>query len=637
LPYFHNFSGDFLSETTIFYLTFSWGGGRIRLEMAMTFTARITTGQRIPYRGEDSVHHKLYSLIVLQILFSTLFFLLYFGIHIVQEYKNSQRNILHVASLLFHDIAAKITIAEEITRFPIANAGANLMPALYRIGKGYPSSDFWYNQEIYATMRTYLNQNPFIEDIGVYDLNGIGINAGRSQESFYDGRINMNSSWVTHCLAKRGAAVFIDQNEFQETDLPAISQNLFYVVRTIMNGYTVKPVGIITVSIRRDGIDRNFDNLKIFSNQEYVFTHNGKSLIHIFDDRIDLKVINTLDAGEQSSTLRVSRVATYVYNYFKFDEDWAIVIRSRFTDLIRGLLRIIIPFFIVIVATVAFIIRVFTQILKSVLTPLEKLVETCDKMEGYTFPAVSESDLPQELKRLFSSFNAMRNRINMLVNEILVKDILKRETELQMLRMQINPHYLYNILECMHTRAYSNHDYDVSTMAELLGRNLQYGLKNINEEVAIETEQDQAKQYANLLFYHYGDNIKINFYIAADIMKCRVIKLILQPVIENSMKHGLIAGKQLCVDILGYVNGNNIEISVSDDGAGIGKKHLADIVSGLENGSGSTVGLQNVHRRLKLSYGQGYGVTINSVLGQGTTTVIKFPFNDREEVCQYNC
>jgi two-component system sensor histidine kinase YesM len=603
----------------------------------MTFTAGRTTGQRSRTGGVNSVHRKLYGLIVLQTLFFALFFLFYFASNIVQEYNNSKRNILHVAALMFHDLVSKITIAEEITRFPVVNAGHNLMPVLYRIKKGYPSSDYWYNQEIYGIMRTYLNQNPFIENIGIYDLNGVGIHAGRIQGNFYDGRINMNSPWVAKCLAKRGAAVFIGQDEYQETDLPKTSQTLFCVSRTIMNGYTVKPVGIITVSMRREDIDRNFDGLKIFSGQEYAVTHNGERLIYIFDDKADLGPVIMPDSGGQSTAVGVSQGTAYMYNYFGFDDGWAVAIRSEFAVLIRDLLRISVPFFIAIVFIAAFVVQIFVRVMKSVLNPLEKLVEACDKMEGYTFPAVSESDLPQELKRLFFSFNAMRNRINMLVNEILVKDIVKRDIEIQMLRMQINPHYLYNILECMHARAYSNHDYDVSTMAELLGRNLQYGLKNINEEVAIEIEQDQAKKYVHLLFYHYADRVKVNFCVAADLMKCRVIKLILQPVIENSIKHGLLAGKQLSIDILGYRSGNDIEISVSDDGAGIDKKHLAGILDSLEHGGGPAVGLQNVHRRLRLSYGQEYGVAINSIFGRGTTTVIKFPFNDKEEPCQYNC
>jgi two-component system sensor histidine kinase YesM len=585
------------------------------------------------HRPDDqSITKRLGGIIVLQVSVFTFFFFLYLSSQVLHQYNNTKRGIFHMAALAIQDIVSKIAIAEEITRFPIIGAGDNPTPLIYRLKRGTPAADYQYTREVYEIILNYLNQNLFIDNIGMYDLDGKGIYVSRNQGVFYNSKIDMKSSWVIDSLAKRGGVTFIAQDDLPKTNLPKSSQALFCVSRTIMDGFTVKPAGIITVSILRSVFDKNFEAIKIFGDQEYAFLYREKNLICLFEDGIDYELINRMPPGKQNTTNLFLDGTAYVYSYLKADKDWTIVIRTKGMMIIGNLLRISIPFFIVIVFAIVFTLRIIMGIVKSVLDPLNKLVEICDQMEDYTFPAVPDSVLPRELKRLFLSFNAMRSRIDILINEILANDILKRDIEMRMLRMQINPHYLYNVLECMHIRAYANHDYDVSTMAELLGKNIQYGLKNISEEVTIGTEQRYAKEYVHLLSYHYADKIKVNFCIDRDILEFKAIKLILQPIIENSIKHGIIPLKQLNIDIMGYQNGNNIELSIFDDGAGIEPEKLRAIVDGIESGNTAAIGLQNVHRRLRLCYGEGYGITLKSIVGQGTTTVIKIPFGSQGNV-----
>jgi two-component system sensor histidine kinase YesM len=537
-----------------------------------------------------------------------------------------------MAALVVQDIVSRIAIAEEITRFPIIGAGDNPVPLIYRLKKGTPAANYQYTREVYEILINYLNQNSFIDNIGMYDLDGTGIYVSRNQGIFYDNKIDMKSFWVADSLARRGGVTFITQDDLPKTNLPKSSQILFCVSRTIMDGYTVKPAGIITVSILRSIFDNNFEAVKISNDQEYSFLYQGKCLIYLFEEGIDYGLVNRMPPGGQSTVNLLLDGTAYIYNYLKTDNNWTIVIRTKYMGVIWNLLQASIPFFIIIVLIIVFTLRIIMGIVKNILDPLHRLMETCDQMEDDVLPMAPDPVLPQELKQLFSSFNAMRNRINILINEILTKDILKRDIEMRMLRMQINPHYLYNVLGCMHIRAYANHDYDVSTMAELLGRNLQYGLRNPNEEVTVDTEQKYAKEYVHLLFYHYADQIKVNFCIDRDILECKVIKQILQPIIENSIKHGIIPQKQLGIDVMGYRDGNDIELSIFDDGAGIKPEKLQIIKDGIENGDITTIGLQNVHRRIKLRYGEGYGITLKSIASQGTTTVIKIPFKNQGDV-----
>ena len=104
-------------------------------------------------------------------------------------------------------------------------------------------------------------------------------------------------------------------------------------------------------------------------------------------------------------------------------------------------------------------------------------ITTCNAFETDYVPTLPALSLPLEFHEVLLSFNHMSDKINTLIHEILIKDLEKRETELQLLRTQINPHYLYNTLEVIHLAAYKNNDLQVAAMAELLGKNLQYGLR----------------------------------------------------------------------------------------------------------------------------------------------------------------
>lgn len=122
-----------------------------------------------------------------------------------------------------------------------------------------------------------------------------------------------------------------------------------------------------------------------------------------------------------------------------------------------------------------------------------------------------------------------------MIHEVFVKQQEKQETELQLLRTQINPHYLYNTLEIMHMKAYMCQDYETATMAELLGQNLQYGLRNTTKEVPLEEEIHQLNIYRAILAYQYNERIQFNICIDRELYSCHVLKLVFQPIVENAV------------------------------------------------------------------------------------------------------
>lgn len=216
-----------------------------------------------------------------------------------------------------------------------------------------------------------------------------------------------------------------------------------------------------------------------------------------------------------------------------------------------------------------------------------------------------------------------------------MKDLEQKNTELQFLRSQINPHYLYNTLEVMHILAYKNKDYDVATISELLGKNLQYGLRNPSQKVTLQTEISHLKKHLEILSYQYKNKLLFNIFVPEEILNCSVIKLLFQPIVENAVCHGFCDSAQiLTIDIYCYRNKDQLVLTISDNGIGMEVETLRTIQAEITSESSEHIGIKNVARRLELNYGSESSFTINSKLGEGTTVTIVLPYREMTEIAE---
>ena len=160
--------------------------------------------------------------------------------------------------------------------------------------------------------------------------------------------------------------------------------------------------------------------------------------------------------------------------------------------------------------------------------------------------------------------------------------------------------------------AYNKKDYDVSRMAELLGKNLQYGLRDTNRTVSLSTELEKFREYFDLVSYHYQERAQLAVFFEDGIMDQEVIKLLLQPLVENALKYGFRDSQtKLRIEMLGYRREDCVYITVSDDGAGMSSSKLYIIRETLKGREQTnSIVLQNVNRRLKLVFGEAYGLSV---------------------------
>ena len=265
---------------------------------------------------------------------------------------------------------------------------------------------------------------------------------------------------------------------------------------------------------------------------------------------------------------------------------------------------------------------------RSITLPIQKLRDSMKKVQEGDF-SVSDVvvDSKNEIGSLTKSFDVMTHRIHELMEQNVHEQEEKRKSELKALQSQINPHFLYNTLDSIIWMAEGKKNEEVVLMTASLARLLRQSISNEDEVVPIANEVEYARGYLTIQKMRYKDKLEFQIEVDSSILYIPLIKLVLQPIIENAIYHGLKykESKGLLL-VKGFMKDGNAVLQVIDDGVGMDEETLAHIYDKHKvNYHSNGVGVYNVQKRLKLYYGEDYGITYTSELGKGTTATITIP------------
>ena len=257
---------------------------------------------------------------------------------------------------------------------------------------------------------------------------------------------------------------------------------------------------------------------------------------------------------------------------------------------------------------------------RSITLPIQKLRDSMKKVQEGDF-SVSDVvvDSKNEIGSLTKSFDVMTHRIH----ELMEQNVHEQEA----LQSQINPHFLYNTLDSIIWMAEGKKNEEVVLMTASLARLLRQSISNEDEVVPIANEVEYARGYLTIQKMRYKDKLEFQIEVDSSILYIPLIKLVLQPIIENAIYHGLKykESKGLLI-VKGFMKDGNAVLQVIDDGVGMDEETLAHIYDKHKvNYHSNGVGVYNVQKRLKLYYGEDYGITYTSELGKGTTATITIP------------
>lgn len=254
----------------------------------------------------------------------------------------------------------------------------------------------------------------------------------------------------------------------------------------------------------------------------------------------------------------------------------------------------------------------------------------------YVLNAYREGDLHKRIKyrgkdefsQIATALNDMGENIDMLIKEVYLTQLQKKEAELEILQSQINPHFLYNTLSSITQLAKFGQNDKLQQMVLELAKFYRLTLNEGRTMIPVPTEIEQANAYLEIQKIKYGDRLEVMFDFDTEIWPYETIKLILQPFIENVLKHAW-CGDHIHLRIVGRKEGDNILFRIIDDGIGIRQERIDQIFDS-KGHTNTGYGVRNVDQRIKLQYGPEYGVTIFSRVGIGTSVQILIPAKKRK-------
>lgn len=300
-------------------------------------------------------------------------------------------------------------------------------------------------------------------------------------------------------------------------------------------------------------------------------------------------------------------------------------------------MKVTIYIVLVVILFVIFISFLFNYTISK---PIKTLSRTMKEVEKGNFAVtVKGSSHKDEISILNRSFNFMIKKIKEMIQTEYELKLRNNEVQFMVLQSQINPHFLYNTLQTIGGKAILNGEYEINSMCKALSDIFRYSIKSSNQETTIDEEIQHMNNYLYIQKIRFQDSVASDINIEQGVGSSKILRLVLQPIIENSIIHGLEKSgmENILITVSIWKQENNIIINIEDSGPGIKYEKLQEIRLQLEKepvvlysglSGRSSIGIRNVHARLKLFYGEEYGIiSIDNKESGGLRIKIAIPYS----------
>ncbi|WP_180951159.1 sensor histidine kinase [Marasmitruncus massiliensis] len=434
---------------------------------------------------------------------------------------------------------------------------------------------------------------------------------------------------------KNGQAVWLGMVDELSGKRDEVGKQVISVASAIVNPATEKTEGILLIELDPDSFSSMLlNNYNTYQNQ-YTFIIDKKWEVICSNKLIDSQWVDLIaaefDLGNRRFEMNWQGKDYYVcgqYNGVTGWETFSVIAKDNIFTQTKELLQLIKAFVILCTFGVSMIIMAISYTMTK---PLQQLSEAMRRLQAGDFSQQIKTERRDEIGRLISSFNYMAKKIDTLINEVYQEKIAQKNAEIKALQSQINPHFLYNTLDSINWMAIDRGAYDVSDIIIALGDLMKYSVDQHSSMVRLEQEMRYVVSYLRIQKNRLEEKLQYEIEIPVALITCLVPKLMLQPIVENAITHGIEPMKQGgLIRIEGRESNGIIYIEVSDNGKGMDQETLERIMHHIdhEDEGFTNIGVRNVHKRIQLHYGDEYGLEIESAPGKGTKIIIRIPHRE---------
>ena len=456
-----------------------------------------------------------------------------------------------------------------------------------------------------ASQQVWVNYIVFTDLYGhVYQLNNI--NQGTYDfYMYYADKDILKEDWVKAANEAKGREVF-----FKDSILAVGSKAGFCYAKYMINPSDGEGMGYMVVGLSQKLLGKSFvmGNEGFNSSNFMVLDEDGELIYFVGNEERKTAIMEAFSNPEKNSLYLFSSVTNYTTGWSIVN----VVEKNELSEESKGirLLSFLVAGCVLIVGFI--MARIISRTISQPLKQLENTIAQVGEGERH----ITEEFDYSEVGRIGQKFKEMVNTNLELSEHLMAVKLNEREAELLLLQSQINPHFLYNTLDSLYFVAIMHGDDQMAEMVEALSDNFKLALNNGNKYIKVADSVKWMQGYMKLQNMRYNNRFELFVDISREILQRETITFIFQPFIENAMYHGLEPkiGKGK-ISLRGWQEQNDMIFTIKDDGVGI------DDMSRLENG----YGVRNVIERIKLNYGEKYGVTFESSPGKGTKVTIVVP------------
>lgn len=417
----------------------------------------------------------------------------------------------------------------------------------------------------------------------------------------------------------------------------------FTVSRNIMNTSTIENasseiLGTLYIDISEEYLDSIINETRLEEgSQIYIvdkslrqFAYNPYPADDDYDESRLLYYVDDMDSRYQ-----------YINadgDYFIYSEvpgtDWLIVERISSYHLRDSYQAIRNMTLLIIGISTAVLVVIYYFYSKKSSQPIRNLADAMESIEQGNLTTRVDIQSNDEIGYLAQGLNSMTENLQSHIRKVYIAEIRQRDAEIEALKTQIQPHYLYNTLDVIRMMAVTHDDRETAEMIDGLSGQLKYLMGSARDMVTLRDEIESVRNYFKIIRIRYENRFSLEINVEDDMMDLRVPQLILQPVVENAVKHGLKEKEgEGVVAIQAQMSGEGLEITVMDNGAGMTKERLEYVRNLLEShetenhprSKRASIGIKNVYDRIRLIFGDRYHIEISSFEGIGTIVKYRLP------------
>ena len=474
------------------------------------------------------------------------------------------------------------------------------------------------------------------------DVDGINVYAG---ENHYSVGVNIVTEKKDHravniVSSTSGEIIWMNTRQEKIQILAGeFDKYYFSLGRKLIDFNTLDELGILTIDMDEAILGNSYKSL-ISSEIEEIFIANkhGEIVSHPDKSKIGDSIgseryakdilLSDKDSGHMSfKDNGIDKIAIFStcnvndWKIIKIIPNWYLY--KEIDEIQKNLIRVGIIYVII----TSFLMLFFSI---KITEPIINMMRVMKKTENGDLDVQIDTKSKDEIGELGISFNTMISKMRILIDKLIEEERHKKEIELQILHAQINPHFLYNTLNTIRWMAKIQGAKTVSSAITALIRLLMISINFGKDMILLEEEIEYVKNYSLIQKLRFNERFSIHYSIADECLPCSIPKLILQPIVENSIIYGLKEedSSPLNIEIKAYIKSDILIIEVHDNGPGIKAEILKNILKSEKDvNKFSTVGLNNINQRIKLLFGSNYGIKINAKENEGTNVLITLPFN----------